>query len=125
MCWCPNAQNPCAGTIGRLVRVLAGSCTRTGWASLFLFAKFVELSHACCRLGDRSRPSPPSRDDAGDVAQSGRWLERAMVGIDNDGADATNNNGDNKQILSSSHNDDDIDDGDRSTYIQENMINEI
>ena len=95
------------------------------WASLFLFAKFVELSHACCRLGDRSRPSPPSRDDAGDVAQSGRWLERVMVGIDNDGADATNNNGDNKQILSSSHNDDDIDDGDRSTYVQENMINEI
>ncbi len=90
-----------------------------------MFAKFVELSHACCRLGDRLRPSPPSRDDAGDVAQSGRWLERVMVGIDNDGADATNNNGDNKQILSSSHNDDDIDDGDRSTYVQENMINEI
>ena len=28
ICWYPNAQNPCAGT-WRLVRVLAGSCTRT------------------------------------------------------------------------------------------------
>jgi len=76
-------------------------------------------------LGDRSRPSPPSRDDAGDVVQSGRWLERVMFGIDNDDADATNNNGDNRQILSSSLNDDDIDD-DRSTFdVQENMINKI
>ena len=65
ICWYPNAQNPSAGT-GQLVRVLAGSCTRTerlffDSPNLSRFA--VESRLTCANITSYGRANGSSDDD--------------------------------------------------------------
>ena len=83
ICWYPNTQNPSAGT-GQLVRVLAGSCTRTerlffDSPNLSRFA--VESRLTCANITSYGRANGSSDDENDDSRNDDDGRRRFKFGF--------------------------------------------